>query len=96
MNEHERTLSSANTDPQLLLESGPMLIRDFNPKGILYWTGRKCVTCGQEILDHWLRPSNDADLKGLYWCTQEGPHYSEGIQGTVWDVPKDFGQTQGA
>ncbi len=92
MSEQFKPLSSPNTDPQLLLESGPMMLRDFNPKGVLRFMGRKCVTCGAEIMDHWLRPSDDADRKGLYWCTQEGPHYSEGIQGTVWDVPKGFGE----
>ncbi len=92
MSEEYKTLSSPNTDPQLLLESGPLMLRDFNPKGVLRFMGRKCVTCGAEIMDHFLRNSDDPDTKGLYWCTQAGPYYSEGIKDTVWDVPKDFGQ----
>ena len=88
----EQTRSSANTEPQLLLESGPMMLRDFNPKGVLRFMGRTCVTCGAEIMDHFLRPSDDANMKGLYWCTQAGPTFSQGINGTVWDVPKEFGK----
>jgi hypothetical protein len=88
MNEH--TLSSANTDPQLLLESGPMLLRDFNPKGILRFAGRKCVTCGNEIMDHWLRPNDDPDLRGEYWCSKDGNQFSQGLAETVWDVPEGF------
>jgi hypothetical protein len=74
--------SSPNTDPQLLLESGPMLIRDFNPKGVLYWTGRKCVTCEKEIMDHWLRK----DGSGAYFCAETGPQESEGIADCIFDV----------
>jgi hypothetical protein len=85
MEDKTTRLSTAN-EPQLLLESGPMLIREFNPKGILRFTGRKCITCGQEILDHWLRPADDPDLRGEYWCTKDGKQFSEGISDTVWDV----------
>jgi hypothetical protein len=82
----EQRLSSDNTDPQLLLESGPMLIRDFNPKGILRFQGRKCITCGNEIMDHWLRPNDDPDLRGEYWCTKDGNAYSLGITDCTIDV----------
>lgn len=87
----EHMLSSPSPDPQLLLESGPMMLRDFNPKGVLRFAGRKCVTCGEEIMDHWLRHDMDASLKGLYWCTRDGIRFSEGIDQTVWDVPDGFG-----
>jgi len=87
-----KTLSSPNTDPQLLLESGPMMLRDFNPKGVLRFSGRKCITCGNEIMDHWLRYDMDPSLKGLYWCTPEGIRFSEGLDSTVWDVPEGFGR----
>lgn len=87
----DQTQSSPNTEPQLLLESGPMMIRDFNPKGILRFTGRKCVTCAGEILDHWLRDNIDKSLKGLYWCDKEGTQWSEGLTETVWDIPDNFG-----
>ncbi len=78
--------SSPNTDPQLLLESGPMLLKDFNPKGILYWTGRKCVTCHGEIMDHWLISFVDPELKSLYWCDREGKEFSEGISDCIYEV----------
>lgn len=82
----ERTQSSANTDPQLLLESGPMMIRDFNPKGVLRFQGRKCVTCDGEIMDHWLRPNDDPDLRAEYWCTKDGNVFSQGITDCTIDV----------
>ncbi len=85
-----KPLSDANTDPQLLLESGPMMLRDFNPKGILRFQGRKCVTCGGEIMDHWLRDDIDVSVKGLYWCTRDGMGWSAGLTETVWDVPADI------
>lgn len=88
----EQTRSSANTEPQLLLESGPMLLRDFNPRGVLRFQGRKCVTCRGEIMDHWLRDSADAGLKGRYWCSRDGDAWSEGLAEAAWDVPEGFGR----
>ncbi len=75
----DQTQSSPNTDPQLLLESGPMLLRDFNPRGVLRFTGRKCMTCSGEIMDHWLRHADDPDLRGEYWCTRDGGQFSMGL-----------------
>jgi hypothetical protein len=91
MNDNQ-TRSSANTEPQLLLESGSMLLRDFNPKGVLRFAGRKCVTCGSEIMDHWLRPNDDPDLRAEYWCTKDGFIFSQGIADSTWDVPEGFGR----
>lgn len=91
---YERTASSPNTDPQLLLESGPMLLKDFNPKAMLRFAGRTCVTCGNEIMEHWLRPSDDPDLRGEYWCSKEGNQFSQGIVDATWDVPEGFGKQQ--
>jgi hypothetical protein len=88
----EQTQSSPNTDPQLLLESGPMMLRDFNPKGVLRFSGRKCATCGGEIMNHWLRPNDDPDLRGEYWCTQDGDGYSMGITDCTVDLPEGFGR----
>lgn len=88
----DNTQSSANTDPQLLLESGPMMLRDFNPKGILRFAGRKCVTCNGEIMDHWLRPDADPDIRAEYWCSKDGNQYSLGITDCVYDVPEGFGK----
>jgi hypothetical protein len=73
------TRSSANTEPQLLLESGPMLLRDFNPKGVLRFQGRKCVTCKGEIMDHWLRPADNPDLRAEWWCSRNGDQFSQGL-----------------
>ena len=88
-----KTLSSDNAEPQLLLESGPMLLRDFNPRGILRFTGRKCVTCGNEIMDHWLRHADDPDLRAEYWCTRDGDTFSMGIADCTVDIPEGFNST---
>ena len=85
--ENNFTRLSTTADPQLLLDSGPMLVREFNPKGELRFTGRKCITCGQEILDHWLRQGS-----GDYWCVREGGVSSEGIEGCKWDVNITVGE----
>jgi hypothetical protein len=87
-----RTRSSANTEPQLLLESGPMLLRDFNPRAVLRFQGRKCVTCGGEIMDHWLRPNDDQDLRAEYWCSEKGTQFSQGLSEASWDIPEGFGK----
>lgn len=86
------TERSVNDNPQLLLDSGPILLRDFNPKGILRFQGRKCVTCENEIMDHWLRPSDDPDLRGEYWCTRDGDKYSLGIADCTIDIPEGFNE----
>lgn len=80
------TSSSANTDPQLLSEEGGIKLRDFNPKAVLRFTGRKCITCSQEILDHWLISDKDPDLQGEYWCTKDGRQYSMGITDCVYEM----------
>jgi hypothetical protein len=82
---------SPKDEPQLLLESGPMLLREFNPKGVLRFAGRKCITCQMEIMDHWLRPASDPDLRAEYWCTKDGDTFSQGITDCVYDVPEGFG-----
>src|SRR5665213_171981 len=82
MSDTYKPLSSPSADPQLLLESGPMMLRDFNPKGVLRFTGRNCVTCGNEIMDHWLR--NDGWTE--YFSSETGVQISDGITDCVWDV----------
>jgi hypothetical protein len=76
---NDATRSSANTDPQLLSENGGIQLRDFNPKGVLRFTGRLCRTCQGEILDHWIRYEDNPDLRGEYFCTKTGSQYSEGM-----------------
>ena len=87
------TRSSANTNPQLLLDTGPMLLRDFNPKGVLRFQGRKCVTCKGEIMDHWLLPYLTQEDAGKYWCDRMGQQASDGIVDAKWDVPDSFGKS---
>ena len=88
---NEQTRSSANTNPQLLTESGPIMLRDFNPKGVLRFSGRKCVTCGEEIMSHWLRHADDPDLRAEYWCSKDGNQFSQGITDCTVDIPEGFG-----
>jgi hypothetical protein len=85
MNDETRLLD--NAEPQLLLESGPMKLRDFNPRGVLRFSGRKCVTCGREIMDHWLRSGSTE-----YWCHENQNQFSEGIENCRYDVPEGFGK----
>jgi hypothetical protein len=89
MSEYAR--SSANTEPQLLLDSGPMMLRDFNPKGVLRFQNSKCVTCDGGIMDHWLRPNDDPDLRAEWWCTKDGNVFSQGITDGKIDIPEGFG-----
>lgn len=84
----EQTRSSANTDPQLLTESGPIQLKDFNPRGVLRFSGRLCITCNGEIMDHWLRPNGDGEL----WCERDGNIASQGLADPNWDVPEGFGK----
>lgn len=85
-----KTQSSSKDEPQLLSEEGGIMLRDFNPKAILRFTGRKCVTCQGEILDHWIRYNDDPDLRGEYWCSKDGNQYSQGISDGQWDVSSEI------
>jgi hypothetical protein len=84
--ENYKPISSPNTDPQLLLESGPMQLKDFNPRGVLRFSGRLCISCAAPIMDHWLRYADDPDIRGAYWCTKDGNQFSLGIADPKWDV----------
>jgi hypothetical protein len=90
--ENYRPLSSPNTDPQLLLESGAMQLKDFNPKGMLRFANRVCISCDGPIMEHWLRPNDDPDLRGEYWCLRDGGTYSLGIAECTADIPEGFGR----
>lgn len=83
---NELTQTSANTEPQLLSEEGGIKLRDFNPKAILRFTGRKCITCGNEILDHWLIYDTNVDMRGFYWCDKSKKQWSEGIADCQFDL----------
>jgi len=76
----DTTRSSANDSPQLLSQEGGIQVRDFNPKAVLRFTGRHCLTCHGEILDHWIRYSDDPDLRGEYWCSRDGNVFSQGLE----------------
>jgi hypothetical protein len=71
---------SEETTGRLLLADGAMMLRDFNPRGVLRFTGRKCMTCGQEIMDHWLVPHAAQELRSAYWCDKLGTMRSEGMK----------------
>lgn len=58
----------------------------FNPSAIERFMGRKCVTCNEEIMTHWLINSPNPELKGYYWCDKEGKQPSEGITDCVYDL----------
>lgn len=62
-----------------LEEVGSIVLRKFNPAGVDYFMGRKCVTCGNEIMDHTLRRGSDE-----YWCGAD--QTSEGINDCVYEV----------
>ena len=63
-----------------LLADGPVQLRDWNPKGILRFTGRLCLDCGGEIMDHWLKPNDNPDLRYEYFCSKDGPTFSSGLR----------------
>jgi hypothetical protein len=77
----KRKRSDTNADEKdastgrFLLADGPMMLRDFNPRGVLRFTGRKCMTCEQEIMDHWLRAGSQD-----YYCSKDGSRTSEGMK----------------
>jgi hypothetical protein len=73
-------MNEADKTGRLLLADGPMLLRDFNPKAVLRFTGRKCMTCGNEIMDHWLIQNADQDMRSAYWCDKTGTMRSEGME----------------
>jgi hypothetical protein len=75
---------------RLLLADGPMMLREFNPRAVLHFMGRKCMTCGQEIMDHWLVPHKDQEMRSAYWCDRLGTLASQGITDCTYDV-KDVG-----
>lgn len=94
MNEN-KTLSASKDEPQLLSQDGGIQLRHFNPKAILRFQGRKCVTCGGEIMDHWIRHADDPDLRSEYWCSKGGNQFSQGITDCTFDVPKEFIPSKG-
>jgi hypothetical protein len=65
---------------RLLLADGPMMLRHFNPKAVLRFMGRKCMTCGNEIMDHWLVPHAEQDMRSAYWCDEKGTLASQGMK----------------
>jgi hypothetical protein len=86
----ETTRSTSNPEPQLLSQEGGIQLRHFNPKAVLRFEDRKCITCKNEILNHWLIYAKDPDLRSEYWCDKEGTRYSEGIEDGKWEVPEGF------
>lgn len=64
-----------------LEEKGRILLSAYNPQGIEYFKDRKCLTCEQPIMGHWLR-------RGMkdYWCYENQNQFSDGIEGCVYEV----------
>ncbi len=58
---------SPNDEPQLLLESGPMLLREFNPKGVLRFMGIRRAELSQMGAACGPTCSSDAILENLGW-----------------------------
>lgn len=69
-----------------LAENGIIRLDEYNPEGRERFAGRKCVTCGDEIMLHWLIDCADDDLKSRYWCDINGNGWSEGITDCTYDV----------
>ena len=57
----------------------PCTLREYNPMGAARFEARTCRTCNGPIMGHWLRHSDIAELKGVYWCEKEGGIFSEGM-----------------
>ena len=64
-----------------LEEMGIILLSVFNPDGVIYFHGRKCVTCDGPIMGHYLRLGS-----AHYWCNATSGQFSEGINDCVFDV----------
>lgn len=70
----------SETTGRYLLADGPKTLAEFNPKAVLRFADRVCETCERPIMGHWLRPNDDPDLRGEYWCTKEGNQFSTGLK----------------
>lgn len=68
-----------------LEETGYILLSIFNPEGVSYFHGRRCLTCEGPIMGHYLRRGS-----AHYWCHSMGHpldlQFSEGIDNCVFDV----------
>ncbi len=73
-----------------LAEKGSILLSEFNPAGVTYFTGRSCLTCERPIMGHWLRKGSSQ-----YWCYDNQNQFSEGVTDCQYDV-KDIAVPQEA
>ena len=64
-----------------LRTAGRIRLSEFNPEGVAYFKGRKCVTCEGPIMDHFLH-----DGSPEYWCPGYEGQFSEGINDCKHDV----------
>lgn len=79
-----KTPSTAREDgcpPRVLEETGSVLLSDWNPEGVEYFKGRKCVTCGTPIMGHSLRKDS-----GEYWCPMLASQASQGVENCVHEL----------
>lgn len=63
-----------------LTASGPITLRELNPKAIARFDSRVCETCESPILGHWIIPNDDPELATSYWCDRLGTQASEGLK----------------
>lgn len=68
-------------------EMGSIVLREWNPDGMVRFADRLCATCERPIMGHMLRKGSE-----LYWCHANQNQFSDGIAETVWDVPEGFGK----
>lgn len=73
-------MSESSKEKKVLLADGPILLCEFNPKGAKHFADRVCETCSGPIMQHWLIPSADQELRTAYWCDGEGKQMSTGMK----------------
>lgn len=72
-----RTPSRVHGDhcaPRELKELGKIPLRYINPKGVERFDGRPCMTCGTNIMDHWILNGKDE-----FFCDRDGMRASAGM-----------------
>ena len=83
----QAAIKTSECMPRKLQEVGRLVLSEYNPEGMERFAGRKCVTCGDEIMGHWLRAGSQD-----YYCGEGSPQTSDGVTKCVWDVPEGFGK----
>ena len=66
---------------RMIKTEGRIRLFEWNPEGVAYFKDRKCVTCENPIMWHFLYDGSDN-----YWCPGWGNQISEGIDDCVYDI----------